>query len=81
MMTLRFGTDTARFGGRSHSFGGDQNHRRTAFLIRAVGNGGEIQPALFDLSSGVGGMRWSDKVVNLMGVLLTLRSWRQGLPD
>jgi hypothetical protein len=80
-MTLRFGTDTVRFGGRSHSFGGDQNHRRTAFLIQAVGDGGKIQPALLDLSSGVGGWRWSDKVANLMEVLLTLRSWRQGLSD
>jgi hypothetical protein len=62
-------------------FRGWSSHRKTAILLRALGNEGERQPASFDLSSGVGGWRWSDKVKNLKEVRPTLRSWEAGLSD
>jgi hypothetical protein len=56
MMTLRFGTDTGCFSGRA-TLSGVVKPSIAAILFRAVGNSGEKQPVLLDLSSEAGGSR------------------------
>jgi hypothetical protein len=80
MMTLRFGTDTGCFGEEIIPSGMNKSPKNRIPDF-ADGDIGKNQPAPSDLSSGVGGMRWLDKVENLMEALSALRSWRQGLSD